>query len=261
VHLHHEDFTGQYGKFYFSYRTADWYVEQVRLNEVTAQKLGYASVRELKLAVARKIKEYVVNGGFLFAMCSATDTYDIALAAAETDVVHQIFDGTPVDKDFEAKLDYSRTFAFTDFALVTDPYAYEHSDIDVSEQAFARGEESVFALFDFSARFDPVPTMLVQDHTALVTEFLGQNTGFNRNLVKSDVLVLGEVRGTEEVKYIHGNRGQGTFTFLGGHDPEDYAHRIGDPPTDLEVFRNSPGYRLILNNVLFPAAEKKPLKT
>lgn len=261
VHLHHEDFTGQYGKFYFSYRTADWYTEQVRLNESTAKKLGYASVRELKLAVARKIKAYVLEGGFLFAMCSATDTYDIALAAAETDVVHQLFDGTPVDKDYAGKLDYSRTFAFRDFTLVTDPYVYEHSNIDVSEQAFARGSEQVFALFDFSAKFDPVPCMLVQDHTALVPEFLGQNTGFNRNQLKSDVLILGEVKGTEEVKYIHGNRGEGTFTFLGGHDPEDYAHRIGDPPTDLEVFRNSPGYRLILNNVLFPAAEKKPLKT
>lgn len=259
VHLHHEDFTGQYGKFYYNFRTADWYQEQVKLNEKTAGKLGFATVPDLKLAVAKEIKKYVLEGGFLFAMCSASDTYDIALAADGTDIVDQVLDGTPIDKNIT--LDYSRCFAFTDFTLETNPYVYEHSDIDVGESAVLRGENTVFALFDFSAKFDPVPCMLVQDHTALVPEFLGQNTGFNRNFVKSDVLIMGEVKGTEEVKYIHGNRGEGTFTFLGGHDPEDYAHRIGDPPTDLEVFRNSPGYRLILNNVLFPAAEKKPLKT
>lgn len=261
VHLHHEDFTGQYGKFYYNYHNADWYKEQVRLNEATAKKLRFEGVPELKLAVAKAIKRYVLEGGFLFAMCSATDTYDIALAAEATDVVHQIFDGTPMDKNCQEKLNYSKTFAFENFQLVTDPYRYEHSDIDVSEGAVVRGEEAVFALFDFSAKFDPVPCMLVQDHTALCKEFLGQNTGFNRTLIKRDVLVLGEVKGTEEVKYIHGNRGEGTFTFLGGHDPEDYAHRIGDPPTELELYRNSPGYRLILNNVLFPAAERKPLKT
>jgi len=261
VHLHHEDFTGQYGKFYYNYHNADWYKEQVRLNEATAKKLRFEGVPKLKLAVAKAIKRYVLEGGFLFAMCSATDTYDIALAAEATDVVHQIFDGTPMDKNCQEKLNYSKTFAFEDFQLVTDPYRYEHSDIDVSEGAVARGPEAVFALFDFSAKFDPVPCMLVQDHTALCKEFLGQNTGFNRTLIKRDVLVLGEVKGTEEVKYIHGNRGEGTFTFLGGHDPEDYAHRIGDPPTELELYRNSPGYRLILNNVLFPAAERKPLKT
>jgi len=261
VHLHHEDFTGQYGKFYYSYRNADWYKEQVSLNENTADKLGFASVRELKLAVAREIKRYVVGGGFLFAMCSATDTYDIALAAAGTDVVHQIFDGTGTDKDWLGKLDYSATFAFENFKVEMDPYRYEHSDIDVTEGAVGRGEDAVFALFDFSARFDPVPCMLVQNHVALCKEFLGQNTGFNRSFLKSDVLVLAEVGGSEEVKYVHGNRGEGSFTFLGGHDPEDFAHRIGDPPTDLALYRNSPGYRLILNNVLFPAAEKKPLKT
>jgi hypothetical protein len=261
VHLHHEDFTGQYGKFYYNYYNADWYKEQVRLNEQTAKKLGFETVPKLKLAVAKEIKRYVLEGGFLFAMCSATDTYDIALAAEGTDIVHQIFDGTPMDNDFQEKLDYSKTFAFENFTLVRDPYMYEHSDIDVSEGAVARGQDAVFALFDFSAKFDPVPCMLVQDHTALCKEFLGQNTGFNRNLIKRDVLILGEVKGTEEVKYIHGNRGEGTFTFLGGHDPEDFAHRIGDPPTDLQVYRNSPGYRLILNNVLFQAAEKKPLKT
>lgn len=261
VHLHHEDFTGQYGKFYYNYRTADWYQGQVKLNEETAKKLGYATVPQLKLAVAKEIERYVLQGGFLFAMCSATDTYDIALAADGTDIVHQVLDGTPLDKDLQDKLDYSGTFAFENFTLETDPYVYEHSDIDVGEAAVMRGENAVFALFDFSAKFDPVPTMLVQNHVALVKEFLGQNTGFNRNLLKRDVLILAEVKGTEEVKYIHGNRGEGTFTFLGGHDPEDYAHRIGDPPTDLDLYRNSPGYRLILNNVLFPAAERKPLKT
>ncbi len=261
VHLHHEDFTGQFGKFYYSFSTADWYVEQVRMNTGTAERLGFASVAELKLAVAKEIKRYVLEGGFLFAMCSATDTYDIALAAGGTDIVHELFDGTPMDRDFEERLDYSRTLAFENFVLETNPFIYEHSDIDVTQQAVSRGEETVFALFDFSAKFDPVPSMLVQNHVALVAEYLGQNTGYNRNLVKRDVVILAEVRGTEEVKYLHGNRGEGTFTFLGGHDPEDFAHRVGDPPTLLDLHRNSPGYRLILNNVLFPAAERKPLKT
>ncbi len=261
VHLHHEDFTGQYGKFYSSYYTADWYQEQVRLSEETARKLKFNSVRELKLAVAQEIRRYVLGGGFLFAMCSATDTYDIALAAASTDIVDRIFDGTPLDQNWADKMDFTSTFAFENFTPVTDPYAYEHSDIDASLGAFDRGEDAVFSLFDFSAKFDPVPCMLVQNHVAYVREFLGQNTGFNRKFLKRDVLILGEVKGSEEVKYIHANRGEGTFTFFGGHDPEDYQHRVGDPPTNLDLYRNSPGYRLILNNVLFPAAEKKPLKT
>ncbi len=261
VHLHHEDFTGQYGKFYASFYETEWYQAQVKLNEETAQRLGFRSTRELKLAVVQEIRRYVLGGGFLFAMCSATDTYDIALAAAGTDIVDKVFDGTPLDRNWTQKLDYSSTFAFENFTPVADPLIYEHSDIDVNEQAVTRGEGTVFALFDFSAKFDPVPTMLVQNHAAYVREFLGQNTGFNRNFLKRDVLVLGEVKGTEEVKYIHGNRGEGTFTFLGGHDPEDYTHRVGDPPTNLDLYPDSPGYRLILNNVLFPAAEKKPLKT
>lgn len=261
VHLHHEDFTGQYGKFYASFYTADWYQEQVKLNEETAAKLGFGSARELKLAVVQEIRRYVLAGGFLFAMCSATDTYDVALAAAATDIVDRVFDSTPVDRNWKDKLDYSSTFAFEGFTPEIDPLIYEHSDIDVNLSAVERGEGTVFALFDFSAKFDPVPSMLVQNHVAYVKEFLGQNTGFDRSFVKRDVLVLGEVKNTEEVKYIHGNRGEGTFTFLGGHDPEDYTHRVGDPPTNLDLFPNSPGYRLILNNVLFPAAEKKPLKT
>lgn len=261
VHLHHEDFTGQFGKFYSSYYTEEWYQEQVRMNEEIARRLKFGSVRELKLAVAQEIRRYVLSGGFLFAMCSATDTYDMALAAAATDIVDRIFDATPVDPDWNTKLDFNPTFAFENFTPVTDPYIYEHSDIDVSLQAFDRGEETVFSLFDFSAKFDPVPSMLVQNHVAYVKEFLGQNTGFNRQFLKRDVLILGEVKGSEEVKYIHGNRGDGTFTFFGGHDPEDYQHRVGDPATMLELYPSSPGYRLILNNVLFPAAEKKPLKT
>lgn len=261
VHLHHEDFTGQYGKFYASYADEPWYQEQVKLNEETARKLKFNSTRLLKLMVAQEIRRYVLGGGFLFAMCSATDTYDIALAAASTDVVDRIFDGTPLDQNWADKMDFTSTFAFENFTPVTDPYAYEHSDIDVSIAAFDRGEDAVFSLFDFSAKIDPVPSMLVQNHVAYVREFLGQNTGFARQFLKRDVLILGEVKGSEEVKYIHGNRGEGTFTFYGGHDPEDYQHRVGDPPTNLDLYRNSPGYRLILNNVLFPAAEKKPLKT
>jgi len=261
LHLHHEDFTGQYGKFYASYFNADWYKEEVRMNEAMARALGFKKVSKLKLAVARAIKEYIKNGGFVFAMCSATDTYDIALAAANTDIVPSVFDGDKVDPNCQSKLNYNNTLAFKDFKVITNPYIYEHSDIDVYEEATRRGPEVYFSLFDFSAKYDPVPCMLVQDHTALVKEFLGQNVGFHRDKIKDGVTILGEVPGTDEVKYIHGNYGKGTFTFLGGHDPEDYAHRIGDPPTDLSLHKNSPGYRLILNNVLFPAAKKKHLKT
>ncbi|MGB9742014.1 MAG: asparagine synthetase B [candidate division WOR-3 bacterium] len=261
LHLHHEDFTGQFGKFYASYRQEKWYQEEVAFNLQTAKRLGFKKVSQLKLAVLEAIRKYVAEGGMLFAMCSATDTPDIAWAARNTDICAEVFDGDPVDPDCNRKLDYQGCFAFEKFQVVTDPLIYEHSNIDTYLEASARGPDVYFALFDFSAKVDPVPTMLVQDHTGLVREFLGQNCGFRRELLKKDVLVLGEVEGTEEVKYIHGQFGKGTFTFLGGHDPEDYAHRIGDPPTDLSLHKNSPGYRLILNNVLFPAAEKKPLKT
>jgi len=261
LHLHHEDFTGQYGKFYASYQTQPWYQRDVAISTKTAAELGYKKVSGLKLAITQLIRQYVTDGGMLFAMCSATDTPDIAWAARNTDICSAVFDGDGVDPTYGSKLDFKGCLAFEGFNLMTDPSVYEHSDIDTYNEATARGPDVYFSLFDFSAKYDPVPCMLVQDHVGLVKEFLGQNCGFRRTKVKKDVLVLAEVANTEELKYIHGNFGKGTFTFLGGHDPEDFAHRIGDPPTDLSLHKNSPGYRLILNNVLFPAAEKKPLKT
>lgn len=261
LHLHHEDFTGQYGKFYGTYHTADWYRQEVKTNEAMARKLGFVKVPRMKLAVALAIKEYVKKGGFIFSMCSACDTYDIGLAAQNTDICHAVFDGDPFDLQAQQKLDYNQTFAFENFQVILDPLVYEHSTIDVAQEAQIRGPNVYFSLFDFSAKFDPVPCMLVQDHTALVKEFLGQCTGFRRTTLKPSVLILGELTGTEEVKYLHGNYGKGTFTYLGGHDPEDYQHMVNDPPTDLGKYKNSPGYRLILNNVLFPAARKKELKT
>jgi hypothetical protein len=261
LHLHHEDFTGQYGKFYASYRGTDWYQEDVGANVAMAKKFGFGKVWQLKHAVAQTIKQYIANGGFVFAMCSATDTYDIALASGTVDIVPTEYDGDPPEAGCQEKLDFSKSLAFTDFKVVLDPFEYEHSDIDVTQTAGARGPDTYFSLFEFSAKYDPVPTMLTQDHVSLVNEFMGQNTGFNRTKVKKSVIILGEVTGTEEVKYLHGNFGMGTFTFLGGHDPEDYQHMVGDPPTRLELHKNSPGYRLILNNVLFPAAKKKEQKT
>ncbi|MEO0108925.1 MAG: asparagine synthetase B, partial [candidate division WOR-3 bacterium] len=235
LHLHHEDFTGQYGKFFGNYRNADWYRADVTLSEQTARALGFAKVSQLKLAVIKAIKRYVENGGMMFAMCSATDTPDIALAAEGTDICESVFDGDGVDPGFASKLNYDSGFAFESYHVITDPMVYEHSDIDTYQEAMARGRDVYFQLFDFSAKYDPVPTMLVQDHTSLVKEFLGQNCGFRRSRLKKKTLILGEVAGTEEVKYIHGNIGKGTFTFLGGHDPEDFEHRIGDPPTNLEL--------------------------
>ncbi len=262
VHLHHEDFTGQYGKFYRSFHNAAWYQEEVRMNEELAENLGYSSVWQLKHDVAETIREYVRNGGFLFAMCAATDTFDIALAAKDTDIVDVVYDGTPPEASYRRKLDYSRCFAFENFSLITDPNVYEFSSIDASDYAKLRGaEQDYFLLFDFSAKYDPVPTMLTQCHTNYVNGFLGQTTTFHKNTVKKSVIIMGEVPGADEIKYLHGNFGKGTFTFYGGHDPEDYQHRVGDPPTVLSLHKNSPGYRLILNNVLFPAAEKKKLKT
>lgn len=261
LHLHHEDFTGQFGKFYASYRNTDWYKAEVKANEELAKRLGFKKVSKLKLAVALQIREYMKNGGFVFSMCSACDTWEIALAAQGTDICHNVFDGDPFDPQANQKLDYTQTLAFENFRVILDPLIYEHSTIDVSMEAQARGPHTYISLFDFSAKFDPVPTMLVQNHTALVKEFLGQCSGFRRDCIKSSVLVLGEVANTEEVKYIHGNYGKGTFTYLAGHDPEDYQHFVGDPPTELKKYKNSPGYRLILNNVLFPAARKKELKT
>ena len=261
LHLHHEDFTGQYGKFYGSQRQTDWYQNEVRMNEEMCRRLGFSKVSRMKLSVALAIKSYISEGGFVFSMCSACDTYEIALAAAETDICHEIYDGDPFERQANSMLDFSQCLAFEKFQVVLDPLVYEHSTIDVMQEASRRGPNTYISLFDFSAKFDPVPSMLVQNHTALVKEFLGQCSGFRRSTIKVAVLNLGEVVGTEEVKYLHGDYGKGTFTYLAGHDPEDYQHFVGDPPTDLNLNRNSPGYRLILNNVLFPAARKKELKT
>lgn len=262
LHLHHEDFTGQYGKFYGAYRHAEWYQKQQRDFEERAKRLGYAKVSDEKKAVAEKIRQYVFNGGFLFAMCSACDTYDIALCAQGVDIVAREFDYDGIDPGYQRRLDYDRCLAFTGFKLITNPFVYEFSDIDTSDYVRARGAESdFFTLFEFSAKYDPVPTMLTQSHVNVVKGFLGQTTGFKKALVKKSVVILGEDQVHSEVKYLHGNFGRGTFTFLGGHDPEDYQHAVGDPPTDLSLHVNSPGYRLILNNVLFPAAKKKKMKT
>ncbi len=262
IHLHHEDFTGQYGKFYAAFAGTDWYRKQVQENEAIARKLGYGKVSELKKAVARTIKAYVAAGGFLFAMCSATDTFDIALAAEGIDIAGPEYDGDPQDPSAQQKLDFSKCVAFQNFELEQSPLVYEYSNIDTSSRDMIRGQRNdYFTLFDFSAKQDPVPSMLVQDHVANVPGFMGQTTGFEKRLLKPAITVLAEVPGAEEAKYIHGHFGKGTFTFYGGHDPEDYQHAVGDPPTDLSLHKNSPGYRLILNNVLFPAAEKKEKKT
>jgi hypothetical protein len=262
VHLHHEDFTGQYGKFYAAYGTAPWYVEDQRLAEKAAHDAGFATVWQHKQTVARRIREFVAQGGFLFAMCSATDSYDVSLAAAGIDIVDVPYDGTPPDPRAQERLDYSQCVAFENFRLEMNPLVYEFSDIDMTEPASRRGQTAdFFTLFDFSAKEDPVPTMLTQCHVNVLPGFMGQTTSFRRSLLKKSTIVLAETDGTDEIKYLHGNYGQGTFTFYGGHDPEDYQHKVGDPPTDLLLHKNSPGYRLILNNVLFPAAEKKEQKT
>ncbi len=264
LHLHHEDFTGQYGKFYKSHRNSQWYKNQKKQFEDIAKKLGYRSVHEQKKDISKIIKNYVGNGGFLFAMCSATDSYDIALAMGDADGAHTVFDGTAIDQDIQSKLDYEQCFAFTNFKLLTDPMIYEFSDIDLppSNNPITRGAQAdYFSLFEFSAKYDPVPTMLTQNHVSIVKGFMGQTTGFHKKLIKKHIVIMGEDPSTDQVKYLHGNFGKGTFTFYGGHDPEDYQHFVGDPPTDLSLHRNSPGYRLILNNILFPAARKKERKT
>ena len=264
LHLHHEDFTGQYGKFWATYRNASWYIQQQNLFEAEAKRLGYDKVSRLKLNVAKTVKEYVLSGGFLFAMCSATDSYDIALAAEGTDICYDVFDGDPLDSECQNKLDYGKCLAFENFRLLTNPSIYEFSDIDTTPRdrtAVRRAQDDYFTLFEFSAKYDPVPTMLTQNHVSVIHNFMGQTTGFHKHLIKRSVVVMAEKAEADEVKYIHGNLGKGTFTFLGGHDPEDYQHLVGDPPTDLSLHKNSPGYRLILNNILFPAAKKKEQKT
>lgn len=262
LHLHHEDFTGQFGKFYASFGLEPWYLEQKHFQEELARSLGYATVWQQKHAVALAIRQYVEGGGFLFAMCSATDSIDIALAWLGTDIVGEPYDGTPVDPAWRQKADFDAAFAFENYKLTTNPMVYEYSELDTSDYAQMRGAEAdYFTLFAFAAKYDPVPAMLTQNHVNVINGFLGQTTGFQRKFVKRQAVVLAAVEGTDEVKYIHGKRGQGTFTFLGGHDPEDYQHRVGDVETDLDLYPTSPGYRLILNNILFPAARQKPRKT
>lgn len=261
LHLFHEDFTGQYGKFYASYANAAWYIQQQATYEQEARTLGYKKVSKMLLDVVLEMKKYVANGGFLFAMCSATDTYDIALAAQNTDICAPMFDGDPIDPDYAKKIDFSQTLAFENFKIEVDPYVYEYSDIDIQPNEILSRENDYFTLFDFSAKYDPVPTMLTQCHTNMIAGFMGQTTAFRKELIKKSVVILGEKANTNQVRYIHGNFGRGTFTFYGGHDPEDYQHLVGDPPTNLSLYKNSPGYRLILNNILFPAAKKKKQKT
>ena len=264
LHLHHEDFTGQYGKFFGAYRNAPWYIEQKRDAENLAKRLGYNKVSEEKLAVASKIRDYVIGGGFMFAMCSATDSFDIALTAEGIDICEPMFDGDESDANYQALIDYRNSFAFKDFNLERNPMVYEFSDIDTTndrQKGIIKMEQDYFSLMDFSAKWDPIPTMLCQNHTQLVKGFMGQTTAFASDKIKSSVLLLGENKINGEARYIHGTKGKGMFTFYGGHDPEDYQHRVGDAPTVLDLHPNSPGYRLILNNVLFPAARKKKLKT
>lgn len=261
LHLHHEDFTGQYGKFFGAYRNAPWYIEQKKNAEELAAKLGYSKVSEEKLAVAKKIRDFVIGGGFMFAMCSATDSFDIALSAEGVDICEPMFDGDASDSNYQSKIDYSNTFAFKDYILERRPEKYEFSDIDMTDKRKIPMEKDYFTLMEFSAKWDVIPSMLCQNHTQLVKGFMGQTTSFERSLIKSNVLVLGENQLNEEARYIHGQKGKGFFTFYGGHDPEDYQHRVGDEPTVLDLHPNSPGFRLILNNVLFPAAKKKKQKT
>ena len=264
LHLHHEDFTGQYGKFYKNYRTRAWYKKLENDFEKIASDHGFQSVHILKKTVAQHIKKYMLNGGFIFAMCSATDSFDIALSAYNVDIVDAVFDGSPIDPNYKNKLNYSNTVAFENFDLYTSPLIYEFSTIDLppSHVPTLNGAEAdYFTLFEFSAKWDPIPTMLTQNHVSIINGFMGQTTGFNKDYLKKHVLIMGEDFTANQAKYIHGNVGKGTFTFLGGHDPEDYQHRVGDPKTDLSLHPNSPGYRLILNNILFPAAKKKKQKT
>ncbi len=261
LHLHHEDFTGQYGKFYASFANAQWYIDQQLLYEQNAKRNGYKKVSDMMRTIAIDIKNYVGKGGFLFAMCSATDSYDIALSALNVDICEQMYDGDAADPNAQQKLNFDNTLAFTNFRLEMNPYVYEYSDIDIQPIEVGNFENDYFTLFEFSAKYDPVPTMLTQCHANILRGFMGQTSMFRRGTIKNSVTILAERKGSDQVKYIHGNFGRGTFTFYGGHDPEDYQHAVGDPPTDLNLYKNSPGYRLILNNILFPAATKKKQKT
>ena len=263
LHMHHEDFTGQYGKFWREYRTAQWYIDDVKMQEDIAHKMGFSKVSQCKLAVVKKIRDFVAGGGYLFAMCSAPDSFDVTLAADGIDICDEMFDGDPPDPKAQSKLDFSKCFAFANFTLVTNPYEYEISSIDITEKHQSKYNQNndFFTLFDFSAKWDPVPAMLCQNHEKVLKNFMGQTSGFWESQTKTNVIIMGENKADKEAKYIHGEYGKGTWTFLGGHDPEDYQHLVGDPPTDLNLHPSSPGYRLILNNVLFPAAKKRKLKT
>ncbi|MFI5160426.1 MAG: asparagine synthetase B [Sphingobacteriales bacterium] len=261
LHLHHEDFTGQYSKFYGSFRYAQWYNDDQKLQEATAHKLGFKKVSQMKLAVAERIRDFCSGGGFLFAMCSGTDTFDIALAAQNTDICESMFDGDAADPDAQSKLDFSQTFAFKNFNLDMNPMSHQFSNIDVTSTRQVERDKDFFTLFDFSAKWDVVPSMLTQNHEKVIKGFMGLTTAFNEKLIKPGVTIMGEMKTAGEARYIHGEYGKGQWTFYGGHDPEDYQHVVGDPPTDLKLHPNSPGYRLILNNVLFPAAKKKKQKT
>jgi hypothetical protein len=261
LHLHHEDFTGQYGKFYGAYRNAPWYIEQKTAAEALAQQLGFSKVAQEKGAVAKKIRDFVIGGGFMFAMCSATDSFDIALAADGVDICEAMFDGDPSEASYQSKLKYDKSFAFKNFTLERRPEQYEFSDIDMTLKRQIPPDKDYFTLMEFSAKWDPIPSMLCQNHTQLVKGFMGQTTAFDANLIKSNILVLGSCELNGEVRYLHGQKGKGMFSFYSGHDPEDFQHQVGDSPTVLDLHPNSPGYRLILNNVLFPAAKKKKQKT
>ncbi|RCH54174.1 asparagine synthetase B [Mucilaginibacter hurinus] len=262
LHLHHEDFTGQFSKFYGAFRYAQWYIDDVKTQQLTAQKLGFTKVSKMKLAVVQNIRAFCAGGGFLFAMCAGTDTFDIALAAANTDICEPMFDGDPADRNAQSKLDFSQTFAFKNFQLDMNPISHQFSNIDVNPNTRqVERERDFFTLFDFSAKYDVVPSMLTQDHDKVIKGFMGLTTAFNKNTLKSGITVMGEMKTANEARYIHGEYGKGQWTFYGGHDPEDYQHAVGDPPTDLKLHPNSAGYRLILNNVLFPAANKKKQKT
>ncbi|MEN8138633.1 MAG: asparagine synthetase B [Bacteroidota bacterium] len=261
LHLHHEDFTGQYGKFYSAYKNAPWYVNRKSESEQRAHKLGFDKVSIEKLAVAKKIREFVIGGGFMFAMCSATETFDIALSAEGQDICEPMFDGDDSSPGYQNKIDFEKGFAFENYSLITNPREYEFSSIDTSNKRKISKEQDYFMLFEFSAKWDPVPTILTQNHEKVIKGFMGQTTAFDKEYIKSNVLVMGENRSINEARYIHGNLGKGMWTYYGGHDPEDYQHKIGDPKTELKNHPNSPGYRLILNNILFPSVKKKPQKT
>jgi hypothetical protein len=261
LHLHHEDFTGQYGRS-LRHRHQQWYQAQKQESEGLAKRYRYDKVSQMKLGVSLKIKEFVAGGGFMFAMCSGTETYDIALAADGVDIVDALFDGDGVDPEAQQKLDFSKTFAFQNFSISLSAGERGFSNIESPrwERGLSEGND-FFSLFTFSAKWDPIPAMLTQNHEKIIKGFMGQTTAFRKQYIKADVTIMGETKDANEVRYLNGTAGKGTWTFYGGHDPEDYWHMPEEESTDLSLHPNSAGYRLILNNVLFPAARKKKQKT